>query len=192
LSGERRPSNGGTNGVSTGGSNFFAPTVFVLPTTTVAGDGRRVVAPTTFFAPSGKTSVVPSASRNAQMSTALAAPTTLAGPVALASPISSAGEFLAAVVGVFISNGTAAHPNAALLIGNGWNATDGENGGAGGLLFGGGGRGGDGVAGVNGGAAGNGGHAGLIGNGGAGGTGAAATGAGGTAATAGAGSSITL
>ncbi|WP_156452438.1 PE family protein, partial [Mycobacterium gordonae] len=53
------------------------------------------------------------------------------------------------------------------LIGDGYNGVAGQNGGAGGLLFGNGGRGGDGRPGQVGG---NGGAAGLIGNGGAGGT----------------------
>lgn len=72
-------------------------------------------------------------------------------------------------VGIFISNGTAAHPNAGLLIGNGYSWTaqtcnQGSpcDGGRSGLLVG---NGGNGFAG------GNGGSAGLFGNGGAGGSG---------------------
>lgn len=73
------------------------------------------------------------------------------------------------VVAIFVSNGTLSHPDAGLLVGNGY-SFDGVscasgvtcNGGRGGLLFGNGGNG------YNGGAGGN---AGLIGNGGAGGRG---------------------
>ena len=68
---------------------------------------------------------------------------------------------------MFIGNGTAEHPNAGLLIGNGYSysaATPSDraacNGGTGGLLAGNGGNGFDG---------GNGGNAGLFGNGGNGG-----------------------
>jgi hypothetical protein len=82
---------------------------------------------------------------------------------------------ITALIGVFISNGTAEPPNASLLIGNGWDATDGQDCGNGGLLFGRAGIGGAGVAGVNGGDDGNGGSAGLFGNGGGGGKGANAT-----------------
>src|SRR5262249_3134906 len=92
----------------------------------------------------------------------------LAAAAAGTNPITS-------LIGVFISDGTAAHPNAGLLIGNGWDATDGQNGGRGGMLFGRGGDGGAGVAGINGGAGGNGGRAGLFGDGGVGGKGADAT-----------------
>lgn len=73
------------------------------------------------------------------------------------------------VIGIFIGNGTAAHPNAGLLIGNGysWTAQTCDqdkacNGGRAGLLLG---NGGNGFGG------GNGGSAGMVGNGGAGGSG---------------------
>ncbi|WP_142392527.1 hypothetical protein [Mycobacterium sp. 3519A] len=79
------------------------------------------------------------------------------------------GNFIGAVVGIFISNGDEPGENGGLLIGNGADGGPGQNGGHGGLLFGNGGRGGDGIA--EGGRAGNGGHAGLVGNGGRGGDG---------------------
>lgn len=98
-------------------------------------------------------------------------------------------------IDLFISNGTASHPDAGLLIGNGYSFTaitcvsvqacdggragllvgdggagfNGGDGGNGGLL-GNGGGGGDGVAGIKGGSGGNGGSAGLFGNGGKGGS----------------------
>src|SRR5215475_5231299 len=92
---------------------------------------------------------------------------------AAALPASATG-----FIGIFIGNGTAEHPNAGLLIGNGYQGADGQAGGRGGLLIGNGGAGGAGVAGVNGGNGGNGGAAGLFGNGGKGGQGADATAAG--------------
>jgi hypothetical protein len=99
---------------------------------------------------------------------------------ALVTPAADpASNPVTALIAVFISNGTAEHPNAGLLIGNGYNATDGANGGNGGLLFG---SGGSGVAGVNNGAGGNGGNGGIFGNGGAGGRGVAADLNGGTTA----------
>ena len=88
------------------------------------------------------------------------------GPAASATAnASSISDFIA----IFVSDGTAAHPNAGLLIGNGYNygAADdtlrrrsGCNGGNGGFLFG---NGGSGYIG------GDGGNADLYGNGGAGG-----------------------
>jgi hypothetical protein len=99
-------------------------------------------------------------------------------------------------IGVIASNGTATHPDAGLLIGNGYSFTatsclgpkscdggragllwgdggsgfNGGNGGRGGWI-GNGGAGADGVAGINGGSGGNGGSAGFVGNGGRGGIG---------------------
>src|ERR1700751_3964839 len=67
---------------------------------------------------------------------------------------------IGSLIRVFIGNGTADNPNAGLLIGNGWDATDGQDGGNGGLLFGRGGNGGTVVAGENHGTGRNGGHAG--------------------------------
>lgn len=115
------------------------------------------------------------------------------------------------VVGIFIGDGTATHPNAGLLIGNGYSWTaqtcnEGKpcNGGRAGLLLGNGGNGfaggnggsaglfgdgGGGGAGVNGGAGGNGGRAGLVlgdgGDGGDGGSGTIRGGAGGAGGSAG-------
>ncbi len=116
----------------------------------------------------------------------------------LASVHAAAARPVAGLVGIFIGDGTAEHPDAGLLIGNGFsydattctgtvacnggrsgligNGGAGFNGGNGGsaLLLGDGGRGGDGVSGINGGAGGNGGSGGLFfGDGGAGATGAA-------------------
>jgi Tuberculosis necrotizing toxin len=110
-------------------------------------------------------------------------------PTAQVAAVPTPDDLLA----IFVSNGTAAHPNGGLLIGNGfsWDATtcvatlcgggqagflqgnggNGFNGGNGGNagLVGNGGNGGNGLAIVNFGAGGNGGNAGLIGDGGAGG-----------------------
>lgn len=103
------------------------------------------------------------------------------------------------LMGVFFGNGTAEHPNAGLLIGNGYNWTpqtcnQGKacDGGQAGLIYGNGGKGfaggaggsagllgdgGDGGAGIDGGAGGNGGRGGVFyGSGGAGGAGGSATG----------------
>lgn len=98
-----------------------------------------------------------------------AAATTSSGEPAAAPTASAAGNPLQDFIGLFIGNGTAEHPNAGLLIGNGYSwtvqtCTQGKpcNGGQAGLLFGNGGNG------FNGG---NGGRAFLIGNGGAGGVG---------------------
>src|SRR5438445_4680786 len=54
---------------------------------------------------------------------------------ALATPaLTPSASPITSLIGVFISNGTAAHPNAGLLIGNGFDATNpGEKGGNGGL-----------------------------------------------------------
>ncbi|HPZ94621.1 MAG TPA: hypothetical protein PK871_06870, partial [Mycobacterium sp.] len=122
-------------------------------------------------------------------------------PTGLAMPTAVGSNPIADFIGIFIGDGTAEHPDAGLLIGNGysWNAatcTGGDSctGGNGGLLlgsggagfnggdggsaglFGNGGSGGAGVAGLIGGAGGNGGRGGLIyGFGGAGGAGGAST-----------------
>ena len=100
----------------------------------------------------------PAASTAVQVSSAAAS-----APTASATG-NSVGWYPGLVFSIFVSNGTAAHPNAGLLIGNGFSygpATclvgNACNGGNGGLLFG---NGGNGYAG------GNGGSAGLIGNGG--------------------------
>jgi len=87
---------------------------------------------------------------------------------ALAAP---GADPIGALIAVFISDGTAEHPDAGLLIGNGWSAPAGSglNGGRGGLLIG---NGGDGGSGAPGQAGGNGGDGGLLfGNGGNGGRG---------------------
>src|SRR5581483_7678373 len=55
---------------------------------------------------------------------------------------------LSAFIAVFISNGTADHPDAGLLIGNGYQGAPGQRGGNGGLLFGDGGAGGTGAVGI--------------------------------------------
>jgi hypothetical protein len=55
---------------------------------------------------------------------------------------------IGSLIRVFIGNGTADNPNAGLLIGNGWDATDAQDGGNGGLLFGRGGVGGTGGTGA--------------------------------------------
>jgi hypothetical protein len=125
---------------------------------------------------------------------------TLAGPAASvnlalvpANAVSSVAGLLTGVIGIFISNGTEEHPNAGLLIGNGWDARNGQNGGNGGLLLGSGGGasgptwrggpggdgGGDGTskAGTGlGGNGGDGGHGGLGAPGGTGGKGGTGTG----------------
>lgn len=100
---------------------------------------------------------------------------TSARPRPTAAPITAAAsptDPLGALIAVFISDGTAEHPDAGLLIGNGYQGAPGQRGGNGGLLFGNGGAGGGGMAGVNNGAGG------LIG-------GAGATGPNGTNGTAG-------
>jgi len=106
------------------------------------------------------------------------------------SPTASAIWAPGAILSIFVSNGTAAHPNAGILAGNGFSydattcPTDSCNGGNAGIL----GNGGDGYNGGNGGAAR------WIGNGGAGGDGAPSpyggADAGGTGGTGGAGGLI--
>lgn len=94
-------------------------------------------------------------------------------PAALVGPAAAASNPIADFIGIFISDGTAAHPDAGLLIGNGYSWTaatcaggDPCTGGNGGLLLGSGG------AGFNGGV---GGSAGWFGNGGDGGAGVSGT-----------------
>lgn len=113
---------------------------------------------------SGPARTVPPA---ASVGTGAAVLTGLVGPAGLASASNPIADF----IGIFIGDGTAEHPDAGLLIGNGysWNAlscngNDPCTGGSGGLLLGSGG------AGFNGG---DGGSAGWFGNGGAGGAGVA-------------------
>jgi hypothetical protein len=62
---------------------------------------------------------------------------------------SSVTDPISALISVFVSNGTAEHPNAGWFIGNGFAGAAGQSGGTGGLLIG---NGGVGAAGVNGGA----------------------------------------
>jgi hypothetical protein len=92
---------------------------------------------------------------------------------ALPTPAAVADQIRAAVA-VYISNGTAAHPNAGLLIGNGFDGGPGQDGGSAGLFGNGGdgGRGGDFTGSMNvasigrqGGRGGNGGKGGNGGNG---------------------------
>lgn len=156
----------------------------------------------------GSGATLPRPAAVAKASQPVSAPTALAAHVDLEPPAGSVtagrselgvGSAKAVnpvqnVIGIFIGNGTAAHPNAGLLVGNGYswtaqtcnlgkacdggragllvgNGGNGFAGGAGGSagLFGNGGVGG---AGIGGGAGGNGGRAGLLwGNGGGGGAG---------------------
>ncbi|WP_167106462.1 hypothetical protein [Mycobacterium sp. DL592] len=130
-----------------------------------------------------------------------------AASVTTSQPVASAVAVdpVAAFIRIFIGDGTADHPDAGILFGNGYtytsyegaclsgacnggkagfigNGGDGFNGGDGGsaVFFGNGGKGANGVVGVNGGAGGNGGNGGLIaGNGGDGGNGASLTAQGG-------------
>ncbi|MCV7010919.1 hypothetical protein H7I40_00725, partial [Mycolicibacterium madagascariense] len=96
-------------------------------------------------------------------------------PVSVVAPAAQTpDQVLAALIAVFVSNGTASHPNGGLLFGTGYSASAGCaaaacNGGNGGI-FGNGGAGADG---------GRGGNAIFIGNGGSGGDAIAAGGAGG-------------
>ncbi|MDQ1321455.1 MAG: hypothetical protein QG655_2700, partial [Actinomycetota bacterium] len=139
----------------------------------------------------------PTALPAASVTTGATVPAGLMGPAGLATGSNPIADF----IGIFIGDGTAEHPDAGLLIGNGysWNAVscngnDPCTGGSGGLLlgsggagfnggdggsagwFGNGGAGGAGVAGLIGGAGGNGGRGGLLyGFGGAGGAGGAST-----------------
>ena len=99
--------------------------------------------------------------------TAVQVPSAAASAPTASSTGNAVGWKPGSVISIFISNGTAANPNAGLLIGNGFSYDAAScpvgktcNGGNGGLLFG------DGGNGFN---AGNGGSAGLIGNGGNGG-----------------------
>lgn len=123
---------------------------------------------------------------------AVVIPPHLPAPKASATPSGPVRSF----IGVIAANGTATHPDAGLLLGNGYSFTatsclgpkscdggragllwgdggngfNGGNGGHGGWI-GNGGAGADGVAGIKGGSGGNGGSAGFIGNGGNGGIG---------------------
>jgi hypothetical protein len=144
--------------------NLFTPTIFarsaVAPTgggSPVATGGTTLAAVRTVGGTSASTLAAPAASANLAL--------------VPASALNSVAGLIGGVVGIFISNGTEEHPNAGLLIGNGWDATNGQDGGNGGLLFGSGG----GVLGSGtGGAGGWGGNAGQVfGNGGDGGAGGA-------------------
>ena len=85
------------------------------------------------------------------------------GNAASVGAVAAPGDLLSAIIG-----------DRCGLVCNGADGAPGEDGQAGGLLFGNGGAGGVGVAGVNDGMGGTGGRAGLFGNGGVGGTGVAA------------------
>ena len=98
-------------------------------------------------------------------STAVQVPSAAASAPTGSATGNAVGWYPGLVISIFVSNGTAAHPNAGLLIGNGFsfdqgtcaNAEEGCDGGRAGFLYG---NGGNGYGG------GNGGSAGLIGNGG--------------------------
>lgn len=173
-----------------------APAAAQIPNRRSLSDGSGVAAP--------RPVAVANAAQPVPAPTALAAQLDVAPPAASAAVAAGRGQLGAAsakaanpvqnVIGVFIGNGTAAHPNAGLLVGNGYSWTaqtcnqgNACDGGRAGLLVGNGGNGfaggtggsaglvgngGDGGAGVNGGGGGNGGRAGLLwGNGGGGGAG---------------------
>lgn len=157
--------------------------------------GTRSVARPTAGTPAAAASVaVPGVGSNRPARNARRASTQLAPAGTAHANVVAPSWTPGPILAFLISDGTAAHPNAGLLIGGGFtfdavtcvsikcdgghagllfgNGGNGFNGGAGGNggLIGNGGSGGAGAATVNGGSGGNGGSAGLFGNGGAGGT----------------------
>src|SRR5689334_16668191 len=109
----------GQTAASQSSPNLFAPTIFA----------RSAAAPTG----GGPAATTSGATTFAAARTASTAASTLAGPAASptlvpASALNSVAGLIGGIVGIFISNGTEEHPNAGLLIGNGWDATNGQNG----------------------------------------------------------------
>src|SRR5438445_8615338 len=103
--------------VSQSSPSLFTPAVFARSAAAPTDGGSAVTTSgATIFAaaqPAGGTSA-----------------STLAGPAASAnlalvpaSALNSVAGLIGGVVGIFVSNGTEAHPNGGLLIGNGWDAT---------------------------------------------------------------------